>query len=498
MLSRETQAIMEAAADAIVVIDHRGRMTAINDATRRIFGYRSDELLGENVSMLMPEPDRSAHDDYIARHLETGEGRIIGRGRNVKAQRKDGSVFPMHLAVGRVPGSDPPSFVGLLRDVTSEHAALIAAQRERDRARAFLELHESILLELDAERRVREINARGCELLGATEAQILGRDWLEWMRGDAERERARSLLRGALASGRARAREFDAIDMAGTPRRVHWRCVAQRGPDGAPAGWLCAGTDVTDDARREADARVAQDRLTRVAQLATVGEMAAGVAHEINQPLTAITTYARACARYLDMPEPDFAELREAVREIGAEGLRAGEIIRRLRSMARSDGNETQVAANLNHTLVELRSLLMADARMYDARLTINLAAGLPTVVINGTQLQQVVLNLVRNAFEAVSALPAAKRAVELSTVRLEDGDVEIRVRDNGPGVDESIADKLFDQFTTTKAAGTGLGLAISRTVVQAHRGNIGVRKVEPHGAEFFVRLPAAEAVLAS
>lgn len=497
MFSRETQAIMEAAVDAIVVIDHHGRMTAVNDAACRIFGYRSDELLGENVSMLMPEPDRNAHDDYLARHLETGTGRIIGIGRNVNAQRKDGSVFPMHLAVGRVRDSDPPRFVGLLRDVTSEHAALIAAQRERDRARAFLELNESILLEIDAERRVREINSRGCDLLGAPEAAIRGRDWLDFVRGDAERERARALLRSALASGHSRERELDGVDMAGAPRRVYWRCIAQRGPDGAPAGWLCSGTDVTDNARREADARVAQDRLTRVARLATVGEMAAGIAHEINQPLTAITTYARACSRYLDMPEPDFAELREAVREIGAEGLRAGEIIRRLRSMARADGNETRVAANLNKTLDEMRSLLMADARMYDARLSIDFAPELPAVVINTTQLQQVVLNLVRNAFEALTVNPPGTRAVVLSTARLADGDVEICVRDNGPGINASIADTLFDQFTTTKEAGTGLGLAISRTVVHAHRGNIGVRKVEPHGAEFFVRLPAAEEALA-
>ena len=497
MFSRETQAIMEAAVDAIVVIDHRGCVTAVNAATCRIFGYRTDELLGENVSKLMPEPDRSAHDDHLARHLETGQGRIIGIGRNVQAQRKDGTVFPMHLAVGRVRDSDPPRFVGLLRDVTSEHAALIAAQRERDRARAFLELNESILLEIDAARRVREINTRGCELLGAAEPEIVGRDWLDFMRGDVERERARNLLRNALASGHSREREFDGIDATGVPRRVYWRCIAQRGADGAPAGWLCSGTDVTDNARREADARVAQDRLTRVARLATVGEMAAGVAHEINQPLTAITTYARACSRYLDMPEPDFAELREAVREIGAEGLRAGEIIRRLRNMARGDGNEPRVAANLNSTLDELRSLLMADARMYDSRLTIEFAAGLPAVIINGTQLQQVVLNLVRNAFEALAEHPPGTRTVELSTARAGDGDVEIRVRDNGPGISESIADNLFDQFTTTKEAGTGLGLAISRTVVQAHRGNIGVRKVEPHGAEFFVRLPAAEVSLA-
>ena len=131
----------------------------------------------------------------------------------------------------------------------------------------------------------------------------------------------------------------------------------------------------------------------------------------------------------------------------------------------------------VNALIEELRSLLLADARMYDVRLVIKLGAGLPPVLANATQLQQVVLNLVRNAFEALAEIPAGSRAVEIATARTTDGAVEISVTDNGPGVADSVADKLFEQFTTTKETGTGLGLAISRTVVQAHRGRIGTRK---------------------
>ena len=245
---------MEAAVDAVVVIDHRGRILSVNDATARIFGYRIDELLDNNVCMLMPEPERAAHDGHLARYLETGEGRIIGIGREVRARRKDGSVFPMHLSVGRIRESSPPRFVGLLRDATDEHAVLEALQVERDRARAFLELHDSILVEIDAARRVREINARGSELLGAPVQEILGRDWLDFIRGDNERERARMMLASALASGQSREQEYDALDMTGDQRRVYWRCVARRAADGGNAGWLCSGVDVTDRALREAHA----------------------------------------------------------------------------------------------------------------------------------------------------------------------------------------------------------------------------------------------------
>jgi len=215
------------------------------------------------------------------------------------------------------------------------------------------------------------------------------------------------------------------------------------------------------------------------------------VAHEVNQPLTAITTYASACERYLQTPNPDMAELREAVREINAEGLRAGEIIRRLRQMVKVDAPDERPEVDVNALIEELRSLLQSDARVHDAQLRIELAPDLPRVAANGVHLQQVVLNLVRNALEALLALPAGSRRVELATALTAAGDVEIRVSDNGPGIDKAIADRLFDPFSTTKSSGTGLGLAISRTIVQSHGGTISTRATEPRGATFEVRLPA-------
>ena len=483
---------MDAAVDAIVVIDHRGIILAINDSTCRMFGYPSQELLGANVSVLMPQPDRGDHDGYINRFRETNQARIIGIGREVTARRRDGTVFPIRLSVGQVADSVPPRFVGLMRDVSAEHEATAALKFERDRARAFLELHDSILLELDADRRVREVNARGAELLGAPVADIVGQDWVGFMCGESERERARLMLASALNSGSSREREFDCRDMAGGSRRIYWRAIALRAVNGEPAGWLCSGADVTEWAQREQNAHLAQERLTRVARLATMGEMAAGVAHEINQPLTAITTYARACERHLERSQPDLDDVREAVREINAEGLRAGEIIRRLRRMVRVDAPDERSHVDVNTLLEELTSLLQSDARAHDAELRMDLQAGLPPVAGNGVHLQQVVLNLVRNAFEALQAAPAARRVVELATELTEDGEVEIRVSDNGPGVDPAIANRLFDPFSTTKSSGTGLGLAISRTIVQSHGGTISARPSTSQGATFFVRLPAA------
>ena len=391
-----------------------------------------------------------------------------------------------------MPDSNPPRFVGLLRDTTSDHVAIAALKLERDRANAYLELNDSILLSLDCDRRVREVNARGTELLGSPKEDIHGRDWLEFFTDESERGRAGLMLDTAMANGSSREREFDAV-IHGEPRRLYWRCIARRHADGAPAGWLCSGADVTDHARREEHAYLAQDRLTRVARMATLGEMTAGIAHELNQPLTAITTYARACEHYIDMPQPDLEEMREAVREIGAEGLRAGRIISRLRQLVRGDEHHEQVAIDVNSLIDELKILLNADARVHDTRLTVALAPALPRIVGHPIQLQQLVLNLIRNAFEALAEMPPGEREIGLTTVRTGSDEIEIQVTDNGPGVAATIADRLFHPFSTTKSAGTGLGLAISRTIAQAHGGSIECQPVLPHGASFRVRLPATE-----
>jgi two-component system sensor kinase FixL len=493
MFSRETQAIMDAAVDAVIVIDHRGRMLAVNDSTAKMFGYRVDEMLGENVSMLMTGPHRDEHDGYLARYLETGVARIIGIGREVIAARRDGTPFPARLSVGRVAESEPPRFVGMLREITAEREATAALKHERDRARAYLELNDGILVTLDTGRRIREVNARGTELFSVPPREILGHDWLDYIRGESERERAEQLLAAALASNSSAARDLEAVIPSGEFRKIHWRCIAMRDAAGTHSGWLCAGTNITDRALREQEARLAQDRITRVAHLATMGEMAAGLAHELNQPLTAITTYARACERYIEMPEPDMPELREAVREIGAEGLRAGRIISRLRQLVRNDAPDERTSVDINEVIEDLEPLLAADARVHDTKLRLSLAPQLPAVSANAAQLQQVVLNLVRNAFEAVLEVPAVEREVEIATMRHAAGDLAIRVSDSGPGINPAIADRIFDPFTTSKPNGTGLGLAISRTIVHAHGGAIDSQSAMNRGACFQVRLKALE-----
>jgi two-component system sensor kinase FixL len=360
--AQELRALLDAAVDAVIVIDGQGRIETFNRAAQQMFGYREIEMLGRNVNVLMPEPEHSAHDEYLRRYLATGQARIIGIGREVEARRSDGSVFPASLAVGRVAGTEPPRFVGFIRDISA-------------------------------------------------------------------------------------------------------RVTAERA------------------------AAQAQERLAHVARLSTMGEMAEGLAHEINQPLAAITTYAQACERLLDKDGPfDVPELRESLHQISRQALRAGEVIRRLRAFVTTHEIRRELIG-CNRLLDDIVDLARPDLRAHDVALRIQVQPCLPDVLADAIQLQQVLINLIRNAIDSTLQHGVSPREIVLRAVLVPDG-VEISVHDHGPGVAPEALDRLFTPFFTTKPHGTGLGLAISRTIVQAHGGRLSYRERPGGGACFYFTLP--------
>jgi len=246
---------------------------------------------------------------------------------------------------------------------------------------------------------------------------------------------------------------------------------------------------VTDARIAEEQAREARERMMHVSRLATMGEMATGIAHELNQPLAAITTYAQAASRLLRASPPGLDDVDEALQQIAVQGLRAGEIIRRLRSLVRN--RETQrEPAQINGLIEELGTLTRADARLNDVRITLDLAADLPFAEVDRIQIQQVLLNLVGNAVQALESKSSAEREVVISTQLNAEGDIEVRVQDTGPGVSNDMRGRLFLPFATTKDGGTGLGLAISRSIIEAHKGKLEYTPNLPRGACFVFRLP--------
>jgi len=370
------QALLDAASDAVIVIDHRGVIETVNAATERIFGHPPQELVGQNVSVLMQPGDREHHNGYLRRYLESGTSQIIGHGREVKARRRDGSVFCASLSVGRVQGAEPPRFVGFVRDLTGYQQVLAALQADRDRA-----------------------------------------------------------------------------------------------------------------SEREAEAHRSQARLLAVSRMATMGEMAAGIAHEINQPLTAISNYSRACQRFAASQPPATEDLQDCLNGIAEEALRASEIVRELRQMARSR-MEDRTARDINDIVRQIRPLILADARVHHTVVHFDTPAGLPQVSVDAVQIQQLLLALTRNALEAVEVREIDKREIRIVTRHAADGNVELSVTDNGAGIDPTVGQDMFEPFVSTKPAGTGLGLAISRTIARNHGGSLEVRTGDCAGASFALRLP--------
>jgi two-component system, LuxR family, sensor kinase FixL len=248
----------------------------------------------------------------------------------------------------------------------------------------------------------------------------------------------------------------------------------------------------TERSRMTSSVGALHERILQVSRLATIGEMAAGIAHELNQPLTAIANYAQACDRLLARASTDLEEIRGALREIATQAIRAGDILYRLRSLAQSRSTKRQ-GADINTSIEEIRDLILADGRVHGTQVRLELGANLPRVLIDAAQMQHVILNLVRNGLEALEAEEPSRRMLCVRTEATRDGDVEIAICDTGPGLAPEAQGKLFDPFFSTKSSGTGLGLAINNTVVRAHGGILCYRANVPRGACFYFRLPAAE-----
>jgi two-component system sensor kinase FixL len=350
------KSILASIPDAMVVIDERGVIQSFSSAAERLFDYRAHEVLGKNIKMMMPSPYRADHDDYIARYLRTGEKRIIGIGRIVVGERKDGSTFPMELAVGEMRSNNSRFFTGFIRDLT---------ERQRTEAR---------LQELQSE-------------------------------------------------------------------------------------------------------------LVHISRLTAMGEMASALAHELNQPLSAIANYMRGSQRLLaGRTDEQTVMVRDALDKAAEQSLRAGQIIRRLRDFVARGETERRVES-INKLIEEASALALVGARDLGVRVTFRLDPALELVLADKVQIQQVILNLMRNAIEAMEE--SARRELIVSTAPHDRDMIAIGVSDTGSGISEDIAQQLFQPFVTTKRHGMGVGLSISRTIVEAHGGKIWT-EANPAGGTVF------------
>ena len=350
------RSVLDTVPDATIVICEKGIIQSFNTAAERLFGHREAEVVGKNVSMLMPTPFREGHDSYIARYLATGEKRIIGIDRVVTGQRQDGSTFPMKLEVGEVLSGDRRFFTGFIRDLTERQAT---------------------------EHQLEEL----------------------------------------------------------------------------------------------------QSELARLSRLTAMGEMASTLAHEINQPLSAIANYLQGCGRLLEgIEHPNAQKIHDALAETTHQTLRAGQIIRRLREFV-ARGETEKRSESINKLVEEASALALVGAKEQGVKTVFRFDTRAGPVLVEKVQIQQVLLNLIRNAIEAMHG--CAQKELVVETVLLDEGMVEVRVSDTGSGFAEEILSRLFQPFVTTKPTGMGVGLSISKRIVEAHGGEMWAEPNPGGGALF-------------
>ena len=363
----QVRSILESAPDPVIVIDESGLIQSFNAASIATFGYSAEEVVGKNVSILMPSPDRERHDSYLARYNDTNVPRVIGIGREVTARRKDGTTFPARLAISEAKVGERRLFTGFLQNLSAQKKA------------------EADLIESST--RLRE-----------TQAQLY-------------------------------------------------------------------------HASRHGD----------------LGEMASAIAHELNQPLTAILNYVQTSKEMLDGIGSEVPEkVRDFMARTAVQADRAGTIIRRLRQLYER-GDADAVPDDLNEAVREALDLALIGVKESGVDVQLCLDEKLPDVLLDRQQIQQVVINLVRNAIEAMHGVN--RRHLVITTKQSAADTVELSVCDTGPGLPGEVAKNLFAPFQTTKPGGMGLGLSICRSIIEAHGGKIWVTPADGGGTMFHFTL---------
>ena len=487
-----SKAIVATAAEGIITLDARGRIETVNRAAEKMFGYEASELIGEDINVLMPAPYRNKHTDYIKDYVATGTGTICGAGREVPAQRKDGTEFPVYLAASEVILDGERCFAGIMRDISDQKIAEESRKAVERRFRAVFEQRHQLSGILSVEGRVLEANRKSREFGGAQGESVTGRFYWElpWWSHSPEMQRRMHEAIQSAAVGETVRFEATRPRADGQLATLDFSVRPIMEEDGAIEFLVTESHDITERRQAEEEARQHRARVAHVARLSTLGEMAAGIAHEINQPLTAISLFAQAGRRLVDSGK--FERMDEVCHKLNEHALRASEVVERMQTMARQGENVKNVV-DCNDLIDTAVKLAESEARIYDIQIDFERGAHLAPVSVDGVQIQQVALNLLRNGMEAMIATDNEERSIAIRTRDCGDGQIEISVSDRGCGVPEDHADKLFTPFSTTKTSGMGMGLSISQAIVRAHGGSIGFRNNDGGGTTFWFTLPAVE-----
>ena len=476
------------AADGIIVIDERGHILFYNEACCKLFQYAPEEVLSHNVSMLMPEPYRTEHDGYIFRYRNTGDARIIGKGREVLGRRKDGTVFPMYLSVGEGAIGGKKTFVGIVHDLTAIRAEEERRTQADHHLAQIVESSDDIILSKSLDGIVRTWNAAAEKIFGYTTAEMIGRPISIIIPAELQKEET-DILQKIRVGESIHHYETTRLCKDGRKITVSLSVSPVRDGSGNIIGASKIARDVTEQRLAEQRATKLQAELAHVSRVNAVSQLSSALAHELNQPLTAIMNYVSAAKLRWSQSggENGNDKAGPLLDRAIAQAERAGAIIQRLRAfLEKREPNRAE--EDLNTVLQEAIALGFVGSSNEGIALNLDLAPDLPPVRIDKIQIEQVIVNLLRNATEAMK--DTARRELSVASYRAGPKLVEVAVTDTGTGIPDAVAQQLFEPFVTTKEKGMGVGLSICRTIVEAHGGRIWMMPNPSGGTIFKIQFP--------
>ena len=496
---RESEArmrlILDTALDSVITIDERGVVTAWNAQAERMFGWRYHEAVGLRIAeLLIPPRHRAAHENGLRQFLVTGAGPLLNNRVEITAVRRDGSEFPVELSIAPHRAGEAWFFSGFVRDITERKRSEEALSASEVRWRTMFEKFPVGIVLRDTEQRYIAANPAFQHMVGYSAEELTQLGPLDITHEDDRPASERMLveLQAGVRQSVEREKRFRRKDGQAVWAMVSTFCVPEAGAN--PAFYPAIIVDITERKRAEEALRQSELELARVSRLTTMGELAASIAHELRQPLSAAVTSGTTCQHWLSEQTLDLARARRAAQRMIAAAQRASDVMDRIRGLINKMPPQRGALA-INDLLYETIAVMENELRAGQIVVATELAEPSVTIMGDRVQLQQVVLNLIMNGVEAMSLVADRPRLLRISSQREAPNLVLIALEDSGTGLDPATAERIFDPFFTTKAGGMGMGLSICRSIIDGHGGRLWAAPAPSHGALVQFTLPIEDSV---